>query len=49
MQRMMEAPPKLRARPATPAMWRQDWSFRTSKFTLIPLKFLRPAKPLLNI
>jgi hypothetical protein len=48
MQRMMEAPPKLRTQHVRLAA-RKDWYFKTSGFTVIRLMFVRPVNPLLNI
>jgi hypothetical protein len=48
MQRMTESPPKLRTQHVRLAA-REDWSFKTSKFTVIRLIFPRPVKPLLNL
>jgi hypothetical protein len=48
MQRMMEAPPKLRTQHVRLAA-REGWHCKTSEFAVIRFIFLRPVKSLLNI
>jgi hypothetical protein len=46
MQRMMEAPPKLRREQVTPAAWKHSWLLNTCEYKFNRLNFLRLIEPL---